>query len=710
MLLLDEATSALDAESERVVQDALDRLMVGRTTVVVAHRLSTIRNADVIAVVKQGAVIERGDHESLIRKKGAYATLVHMQGDDGNTNRRVSVDESVPIFGNRDSLDDKDSSGGNQVDDKTPAFAEKLGIGRVEDLPDEVLKGALDLVKEPIKITPVRAPLGGFRTFLQRRRTMRSSKSLSKQESAKEKAADDLTQEEANVKVGFKRLAQLNKPELPAIISGVFGAAVMGMLFPIFALALASLIGGFYGFGGAEDEVMTDAEKDYITSNTQKWSLVYMGMGFAALFGAIIQSYSFNYMGQRLAQRVRVLMMAALLRQEVGFFDKESNSSGALTSRLSSDAMAVRGQFGDTMGLVVQNLTTLAAGLIIAGINSWRMMLVVMSTIPILAIATTIQTKVMVAQSGEEDKLFAGANQTASEAVSSIRTVVAFGMQNSVADLYQRKLAVPTKKSRKQANVGGLGLGFSQFVLFSIYALAFWYMGLEISRGYSSFEQALKAFFAVFLAAFGLGQAQIYFPDVAKGGAATKRVFYLVDRKTAIERGVGFKKDIEGNIELRNVAFAYPERPDSLVFENFSLSVEAGKTVALVGRVGQRQELGRQPHRAVLRCTRRRGANRRGRCARPRSAVSALADWPCVPRAGAVQHECGGQHCVRLPRREHGEDPGGRPRRERPRFHRGPSRGLPHDARRGLHPAFRRPEAARGDCPGHCEGPEDPAS
>ena len=94
ILLLDEATSALDAESERVVQDALDRLMVGRTTVVVAHRLSTIRNADVIAVVKQGAIVEQGNHESLIRKQGAYATLVQMQGDDGGSGgRRVSVDE-----------------------------------------------------------------------------------------------------------------------------------------------------------------------------------------------------------------------------------------------------------------------------------------------------------------------------------------------------------------------------------------------------------------------------------------------------------------------------------------------------------------------------------------------------------------------------------------------------------------------------------------
>ncbi|RRT37206.1 hypothetical protein B296_00048068 [Ensete ventricosum] len=77
ILLLDEATSALDAESERVVQDALDRVMVNRTTVVVAHRLSTIKGADLIAVVKNGMIIEKGKHETLINiKDGAYASLV----------------------------------------------------------------------------------------------------------------------------------------------------------------------------------------------------------------------------------------------------------------------------------------------------------------------------------------------------------------------------------------------------------------------------------------------------------------------------------------------------------------------------------------------------------------------------------------------------------------------------------------------------------
>jgi len=76
ILLLDEATSALDAESEKVVQDALDRVMVDRTTIVVAHRLSTIKGADLIAVVKNGVIAEKGKHEALLDKGGDYASLV----------------------------------------------------------------------------------------------------------------------------------------------------------------------------------------------------------------------------------------------------------------------------------------------------------------------------------------------------------------------------------------------------------------------------------------------------------------------------------------------------------------------------------------------------------------------------------------------------------------------------------------------------------
>jgi ATP-binding cassette subfamily B protein len=82
ILLLDEATSALDAESERLVQDALDRLMANRTTMVIAHRLATVRAADRIVVMDRGRIVEQGTHEALSKAKGLYARLAALQFDE----------------------------------------------------------------------------------------------------------------------------------------------------------------------------------------------------------------------------------------------------------------------------------------------------------------------------------------------------------------------------------------------------------------------------------------------------------------------------------------------------------------------------------------------------------------------------------------------------------------------------------------------------
>ena len=79
IILLDEATSSLDSESEKLVHEALEKQMKNRTSLIIAHRLSTIQKADVILVVNDGKIIEKGKHEELISKNGVYSKLIKLQ-------------------------------------------------------------------------------------------------------------------------------------------------------------------------------------------------------------------------------------------------------------------------------------------------------------------------------------------------------------------------------------------------------------------------------------------------------------------------------------------------------------------------------------------------------------------------------------------------------------------------------------------------------
>ncbi|KAJ7408592.1 Multidrug resistance protein 1A [Willisornis vidua] len=201
ILLLDEATSALDTESESVVQAALDKAREGRTTVVVAHRLSTVRNADHIAVFEGGVVAEQGSHVKLLERKGIYYKLVNMQ----------AIEAEVPSSEKeKNALSVKNS-------DSEPEFEESLTKS------------------------------------LRRRSTRRSMKKTGEQnEDPDEKKGSP---EEELPPASFMKIMKLNKTEWPYFVAGIFCAIINGALQPGFSIIFSEIIGGFT-FGKA-GEILT---------------------------------------------------------------------------------------------------------------------------------------------------------------------------------------------------------------------------------------------------------------------------------------------------------------------------------------------------------------------------------------------------------------------------------------------------------------------
>lgn len=108
-----------------------------------------------------------------------------------------------------------------------------------------------------------------------------------------------------------------------------------------------------------------------------------------------MQGFCFGLVGSNLATRVRTLFLQAVLRMEVGWFDMDTNTSGALTSRLATDAPAVRGAVADVLGIVVSNGSTMVFGYLIAFTTGWKMTLVVTAALPLLIFSSMIQMKFM---------------------------------------------------------------------------------------------------------------------------------------------------------------------------------------------------------------------------------------------------------------------------------------------------------------------------
>ncbi|KAG8389626.1 hypothetical protein BUALT_Bualt02G0248600 [Buddleja alternifolia] len=539
ILLLDEATSALDAESERIVQEALDRIMVNRTTVIVAHRLTTVRNANMIAVIHQGKMVEKGTHAELLQDpEGAYSQLIHLQE------------------ANRDSenVDDKAKSGMSV--DSGRQSSQRMSLMRSISRGSSGKGSSSRRQSLPVTFGGVPATLDVSESNLENGYVETSEKPP---------------------KVPLSRLAYLNKPEIPVLIAGAVSAIANGAIMPIFGILISSVIKTFY-------------ETPHILRRDSKfWALIFMALGGASLVAYPARTYFFGVAGNKLIRRIRLMCFEKVINMEVGWFDEAEHTSGVIGARLSADAASVRALVGDALAQIVQDLSSAAVGLGIAFAASWQLALIILAMIPLIGLSGYAQIKFMKGFSADAKAMYEEASQVANDAVGSIRTVASFCAEEKVMGIYKKKCEGPMKNGIRQGLISGVGFGLSFALLFLVYATSFYAGARLVEDGQITFSDVFRVFFALTMAAIAISQSSSLAPDSTKAKSAAASVFAILDRPSKIDPSdeSGTKlESMKGEIELKHVSFKYPTRPDVQIFRDLSLRIHSGKTVALVGESG----------------------------------------------------------------------------------------------------------------------------
>ncbi|OVA17622.1 ABC transporter [Macleaya cordata] len=539
ILLLDEATSALDAESERTVQEALEQASAGRTTIVIAHRLSTIRRSDLILVLQSGKVIESGSHEELIqinnKQGGTYSRMVELQ-QKAMQNEALSPNlQTKNDLHNRMVMSSPNPVNMRSSRQNSPAYFS----------PTYSVSAAYSFIKTPYH--------------------------------------DDPDEKNFNLSAypppSQWRLLQMNAPEWKRALLGCLGAIGFGAIQTTNAYCLGSVASVYFL-----------KDNDLIKSKTKFYCLIFLSIAVLSFIANLLQHYNFAIMGERLTKRVREKMLKKVLTFEIGWFDQDENTSAAICARLATEANMVRSLVGDRISLLVQVFAGASLACVLALVVTWRLASVMIAMQPFLICCFYSRSVLMKRMSEKAREAQNEGSQLASEAVVNHRTITAFSSQKRILGLFETTQRGPHKESVKQAWFAAIGLFSSQFLTTASIALSYWYGGRLITQNLITSKHLFQAFFILMSTGKNIADAGSMTSDLAKGADAIRSIFAILDRKSEIEpddpEGVEPTKVLTGHIELKNVFFSYPARPDQMIFKGLSLKIEAGKTVALVGESG----------------------------------------------------------------------------------------------------------------------------
>ncbi|KAK9277914.1 hypothetical protein L1049_027471 [Liquidambar formosana] len=514
ILLLDEATSALDSHSEKAVQDALNQASLGRTTIIIAHQLSTLRNANIIAVTQSGQVVESGSHDQLIQNRhGSYSAMVQLQ-------KTLTKDEATSTPKGTQGTESSDSH---------------------------------SLNKETVHTDEIPLPPSHNRKTNQQLEDQYRPPSL-------------------------WQLMRMTAPEWKSTLLGCSSALCFGLIQPLQSFCMAALLSAYF---------LNDHNE--IRSQTRIYCFAFLTFGVVAFITNVIQHYYFGIMGENLTKRVREAIFGKILTFEIEWFDQENNNSGALYSRLATDATMVRTLIADRLSLLAQAISATILAVILGMALAWKLAIVVIAMQPLIISAFYMRAITMRSMSKKILKAQNKTSELASEAVGNHRIITAFDSQEKVLALFDITQTGPKNESHKQSWYAGLGLFVSTFLTAANAALIFWYGGKLLYHRKITYRHLFQTFFILVSTGKVIAEAGSITSDLSKGTNALKSLFIILNRKTKMDPDEpdGIKPErVNGDIELKEVDFFYPTRPKQMILKCLNLKIDAGKVVALVGQSG----------------------------------------------------------------------------------------------------------------------------